>query len=366
MKKKVVSVICAFVLSACCFPMDSQAKVIEPEIVKTEKWTTSYYIDDDIDTLYPYIQCEADIYNDGTIKLYMWNTHEWDGFATVTHTATVIQTAPMPKDSMTYCFIKNGEYTDSDGIAYVPVTAGEYSNLCNNGSTTKPSCPTEYKNIDPSFYPNDYLCRAIDGGDTESHPTGFGGAHTDCNPNYYKMNVSNVKSIYYVYYDSLRKCWHGSSSLYGMTILNVNHPQYAGSLPEMPFGENKKYFCTFTPENEITNAHEFRLFGHDITITPELLSGNVIATPQLTEQEEYIKKLEAENAALKAENEQLKSQISILSKAKFCDVNQDDVVDVSDAQLVLMYYTESIAGLTKGDPIEIWYTKRNTIDTVTG
>ncbi len=88
MKKKAVSVICAFVLTACCLPMQAQAKVIEPEVVKTERWTTSYYIDDDIDTLYPYIQCEADIYNDGTIWLYMWNTHEWDGFATVSHTVS--------------------------------------------------------------------------------------------------------------------------------------------------------------------------------------------------------------------------------------------------------------------------------------
>ena len=129
----------------------------------------------------------------------------------------------------------------------------------------------------------------------------------------------------------------------------------------MPFGEKRKYFCTFTPKNEISDAHDFRLFGHDITITPELLSGNVVATPQLTEQEKYIQQLEAENAALKAENEKLKKQLSSLSGSLFCDVNQDGIVGVEDAQLVLMYYTETVAGKTNGDPIEIWYTKRNTI-----
>ena len=80
---RMFSAVCAAALGIGCFSFGAGAKVIEPEIVKTESWTTSYYIDDDMDTLYPYIQCEADIYNDGTIKLYMWNTHEWDGFATV-------------------------------------------------------------------------------------------------------------------------------------------------------------------------------------------------------------------------------------------------------------------------------------------
>ena len=117
----------------------------------------------------------------------------------------------------------------------------------------------------------------------------------------------------------------------------------------------------YIPQVDPTGTYNFRLYGHDITITPELLSGNVVATPQLTEQEKHIQQLEAENAALKAENEKLKSQISILSTAKFCDVNQDGIVGVEDAQLVLIYYTETIAGLVKDDPIEIWYAKRNTI-----
>ena len=81
----------ALMLGIGCCSVPANAKVIEPEVVKTESWTTSYYIDDDVDTLYPYIQCEADIYNDGTIKLYMWNTQEWGGSSPIKQNVTFCQ-----------------------------------------------------------------------------------------------------------------------------------------------------------------------------------------------------------------------------------------------------------------------------------
>ena len=80
MKKQIISSIAsiAIAMNTIGLNLTANAKVIEPEIVKTETWTTSYYIDDNIETLYPYIACQADIYNDGTVKVYFWNTHEWD------------------------------------------------------------------------------------------------------------------------------------------------------------------------------------------------------------------------------------------------------------------------------------------------
>ena len=100
MKKWLISGISsiAIIMNTICVNLTANAKVIEPEIVKTETWTTSYYIDDDMETLYPYIDCQADIYNDGTIKVYFWNTHEWDGFATVSHNITILQSAPVSTD----------------------------------------------------------------------------------------------------------------------------------------------------------------------------------------------------------------------------------------------------------------------------
>ena len=104
----------ALMLGIGCCSVPANAKVIEPEVVKTESWTTSYYIDDDMETLYPYIQCEADIYNDGTIKLYMWNTHEWDGFATVSHTISMYYAVPIKAQQYGSIFFNDNSYIKID------------------------------------------------------------------------------------------------------------------------------------------------------------------------------------------------------------------------------------------------------------
>ena len=46
--KRFIACIISVILFTVCIPFTATAKVIEPEVVKTEKWTTSYYIDDDI------------------------------------------------------------------------------------------------------------------------------------------------------------------------------------------------------------------------------------------------------------------------------------------------------------------------------
>lgn len=87
--KKFIGILMAFAITFCNLNLLSvDAKVIEPEVVKTEKWTTYYWIDDNVDMKYPYVAVEADIYNDGEVKVHWWNTHEWDGFATISHKFT--------------------------------------------------------------------------------------------------------------------------------------------------------------------------------------------------------------------------------------------------------------------------------------
>lgn len=84
--KKFIGILMAFAIAFCNLSLLSvDAKVIEPKVVKTEKWTTYYWIDDNVDMKYPYINVEADIYDDGEVKVYWWNTHEWDGFITINH-----------------------------------------------------------------------------------------------------------------------------------------------------------------------------------------------------------------------------------------------------------------------------------------
>lgn len=59
-----------------------------------------------------------------------------------------------------------------------------------------------------------------------------------------------------------------------------------------------------------------------------------------SEQDQYIKQLEAENATLRQENTELKNRINLLSTGVYGDVNGDEIVDVQDAQIILAYYTE--------------------------
>ena len=101
------------------------------------------------------------------------------------------------------------------------------------------------------------------------------------------------------------------------------------------FKKNNYNSVIFTPLEDPTGTYDFRLYGHDITITPELLSGGIIAEPQLTEQEQKIKALEEENAALKA-------------TLAAIDSDSDDLLTAADAQAVLNYYVAYLAGKVSG------------------
>lgn len=103
-------------------------------------------------------------------------------------------------------------------------------------------------------------------------------------------------------------------------------------------------------------------FGDPLVDKDAIIEGLQEELAQYKSGDSVAANLEQQLIAVKAENEALRSAISILSKTKFCDVDQDGVVGVSDAQLVLEYYTAGMIGLVAEDePIEIWYTKRNTV-----
>lgn len=315
MTKKFISIILSIIMCMCMIsPVMGSAKVIEPEVVKTEKWTTSYYIDDDVDTLYPYIQCEADIYNDGTIKLYMWNTHEWDGFSTVSHYIFTCSTIPEEKSNEVDLSINNmgcelkGKY---GGSLYLFNTTSfmDYSFFDPNYSIWK----------NHLIYNDDYEICELYTFDLESKKQ------------YYDLRVLSRK-------------------------LALSKLNFLSSRPKAPI-------FTFSPKVDPTGTYNFRLYGHDITVTPELLSGNIVATPSddgyrtitynngssairiktdtdVSDIQKYIDELEAENALLRQENTELKNRINLISTGVYGDVNGDEVVDVQDAQIILAYYTE--------------------------
>lgn len=273
MKKLVGSIIATVMAVGMASGTSVSAKVIEPEVVRTETWTTSYFIDDDTSALYPYIQCEADIYNDGTIEVYAWNTHEWDGFATVEHTATFIEATP----------VKYSTYVKGKSEKY-----------------------------NYNFYPDEY--------DMNSH---------------YSYGYTNE----YIETDN----WFDEA---------VYIPQYRGALPEMSFSEKRKTGwknfgtdLTFSPKVEPTDTYNFKIYGHDITITPDLLQSTVMPEAPINEVD-----------ALKAEIESLKTQITQLSNTlasqknrAYGDMNDDGSVDARDASLLLTLYARQ----SVGDPITL-------------
>lgn len=325
--KRIIACIISCILFMMCVPFTATAKVIEPEVVKTEKWTTSYYIDDDESTLYPYVDCQADIYSDGTVKCYFWNSHEWDGFATVNHYITIVNTMPYPDDSRWYAFSKGEEYKEYNK-SYKPLSTG-YS--------APHEIPEPYvadysyfENHDFSFYPKEYKY---------SHNQWVWGEMW-CNSN---KNVSM-----YMFDDTTTN--HGT----------VEYFTWHDALPKM---NDNKTELIFTPLTDPTGTYQFHILGHDITITPELLSGNIVSTPSTNGYQEitynngtsaiqiktdidisgiqnYIDKLEAENATLRQENTELKNRINLLSTGTYGDVNGDNAVDIQDAQIILAYYTQ--------------------------
>ena len=310
MTKKLISIITSIIMCIGCFSISASAKVIEPEIVKTEKWTTSYYIDDDIETLYPYIQFEADIYNDGTIMLYMWNTHEWDGFATVKHDVTIVQTAPMQQNSNDYLVahsIQSGEVVDH--TYYTKYSEKRYT----------ARLISDYHIIDVSYYSNSYSC-------SYSY--------------IYNAWDERQKQYNYAVYDEY---FDGSFSNYGYLKINKIYVALPNITPN-----TRELWYTFKPTVDPTGTYKFRLYGHDITITPELLSGNIVAEPELTDQEKRIKELEEENAKLKA---------SITNTSLFGDINGDNLVDVADAQMILNYYVYTLVS-SNAESLEEWISKQ--------
>jgi len=311
--KKLISALLSAVLlgSACNLPF-ANAAVIEPEIVKTETWTTSYYIDDDESTTYPYIDCQADIYSDGTVKCYFWNTHEWDGFSTVQHNVTIVESKPYDDKSREYMFKTKRPY-DNEYYTYYPTNS--------KGNTITDY--SAFENIDLSYYPKEYKYN--------SSNTMFNG-------------FSSTKNTQYYYFSSYKL----GTSIESNSIGQINHYSYKGAMPYLPV--NQKTAAIFTPIIDITKEYTIRFLGHDIIVSPDILSNHIVATPHQTEQEKYIAELEKKNLELTEEISKLKANPSdIQNSISRLDANNDGTVNSVDASIILCIYAYNS---TNSTPIE--------------
>ena len=305
---KIISVFITMIIMFNVFSFNVSAKVIEPEIIKTESWTTSYFIDDDIETLYPYIQCEADIYNDGTIKLYMWNTHEWDGFATVQHDIELYNTQPLNYLDTIAQLMINGYTIDQSGDK-IELTETEMNNRIFSDRV--------------STFPHTYNKRSYNYASRNELVYGFG--YCD------DMNCHKEINVFIDHdgngYDSVLHEYH-CFMVYKKSLPNVG-----------VFSNRQKIGYEFNPtkETDLTKPQQFRLFGHNITITPDLLSGNIVASStQSTEIENLTKQVEK----LQKENKEIKTKLNTLTN-EIADVNRDGKIDLADALTTLQYYTRN-------------------------
>jgi hypothetical protein len=288
-KKRTIATLASMIIGISSIPITMvNAKVIEPKIVKTETWTTSYYIDDDIETLYPYIDCQADIYNDGTVKVSFWNTHEWDGFANVKHNVTILRSVIVSNNSHGQLQVYDSTTHNRRALITYPFKLSYY-----------------HKDYSYSYYLNS---------------SGFCESVSDSILYVHENELGNYEMPYATFYT------------------------YYGSLPEMPVNAKSEFILT--PKVCPIETYDFDIFEHNFTITPELLSGNVIAEPQLSETEQKIKALEEENAKLKEENNNLQRVLASYGNRAYGDMNNDNIVDGRDATILLTYYAKTSVGYT--------------------
>lgn len=388
MKKQIISSIAsiAIAMNTIGLNLTANAKVIEPEIVKTETWTTSYYIDDNIETLYPYIDCQADIYNDGTVKVYFWNTHEWDGFDSFTHTATMLSTVPIPNNSTMYLqmlsFKNNEDYSNGDITAY-PIwcnsnytfSDGSYiedaigsdtiskSTLVDKSREYHPGTYKEldfpslkdyslYNKYDISYYPGVYSFspdsetpnadnvvrfQLAQIRSSQHEPFLFDGItnNSEFNPSVKAVTSYVVSDGYYDYHDnSLIKVDNGGY-VQNMPFLFFT---FEGKLTDLPVNKKTEIDFYSTVDPAFNNIDfKFHLFGHDLIVNSDILQ----TVPKTVEPIDEVSLLKEANAKLKEENERLKNG---LITGTFGDIDGNDIIDGRDATVLLTYYAKTSTG----------------------
>lgn len=325
--KRFVSVLMSMLTLAAgsfALPLHANAEVLRPEIIKVENWTTTYFVDN----TQPYpLQCEADIYNDGSMNIYFWSGYKWTGFRTVSHDIIFSDTKAYSMDSIEYTLKNGSKYTE------------EYS-----GTTV------EYTLIDKGVLANCNLSYFDNRYRMEEHGLAmvYGWRSAESNDTYKVKRVSTTSS------------WGG---LTDEQIVDYKVKMYGwqGYLVDFPQEKSTMTYLTFKPTVEPTTTFNFHILGHDIVITPELLSTTTYTEP-IDETEAMIHELESQINDLNTELEQLRAEkevweqnethlledIELLYKenevlvARRGDINDDGLFTVADAVLLMRYVAGTI------------------------
>lgn len=350
MKKLIGSLIATVMVMGMVSGTSVNAKVIEPEVVKTETWATSYFIDGDRETLYPYIQCQADIYNNGTVEVSFWNTHEWDGYEGFNHVITLSE--PMPRNYAPHPAATSSIYIPAgyhfvDGVyTYVKDGPMEGQTLDKDSRYTPGLIGNlDFESIKVDFDQEVYIPEEYTSSNCSSKIfiihnnaiVAWCDAHPDINYPFFPTRVSDITDFW-------NESHKTNISEKAYRIEYTPDISYIGSLTDFPV--NEKSIFTFKPATDPTIKNfdcHFRILGHDFDVTSEILSSN---TPVELD----------ETSALKAEIESLKNQIAQLNNVlvsqknrAYGDMNDDGFVDARDASILLTLYARQ----SVGDPITL-------------
>lgn len=278
----------------------ANAKLLEPEVIYTDTWTTNYYIDGDFDTPYPYLDCNLRIYNNGMVQVDIWNTHEFDSFQEFTHNVTV----------GSFPIINNGI---------------NFNNYIYTYDTKTSKVGNKVQNYDFNLYPEGYDCHTV-------WPTGtfieysstydgycFKGLN---NPNYMSYSVSNYSN--------------GSTSF----------PIIATCTPLGALEVNKVTTFNFTPEIEPVGTYDFHLFGKDFSVSRDNLAAELAI--EASPVKDTIAQLQARVSNLEQENRTLYEQLEIYlpheDNSIEGDIDGNGVLDARDASMLLTLYARQSVG----------------------
>lgn len=390
MKKKFFAFVCSAVVSINCLTFNTvEAKVLEPEVIKTETWEASYFIDDDYETLYPYLKCIFNVYSNGDINFRVYNTHEFDGFSNIYNDIVF----PYVDDSYTdnyYKEVDDETSTNSEFVEYSPKydlynlilgycqkdrrddvsyysDKAEYISI--NDTDIRESIP-----LNKNTYNNTDVC--LDTGDCFKWTCNTGSTTTvfpdkfvcDATCIYYNSNISKLSQddeFFYLTNQSSLKARNvrifsldvsytdnidqGDSylytqqrTLYSMSDISLAElSSYRGY--EYDDGLMFEYKIKDNPSRFPTEDETYTLFGHTVTVPASIYTNVVDAVDRnLTADQQYIHDLER----------QLNETRSELEKYQALDYDNDGKITALDAQMLLSYYAESIVGNNSGDVSE--------------
>ena len=299
--RKLIAIMSGMTVCACSIPLSAGAEVLEPEIVCSDSWNESYYIDDDTENAYPYLKFTVDIYNDGSVEFKITNDTEWNDFSIFKSTVWcngILMRPVVPIETINDIF-DTCTYVDDFGF-YIGVE--EYTETVNKQTVTNKRLlianPTNDTCI---WYPEtDYECEEIK--NTTPH------YYNESDYSEWIQSDSSIKSmqdyIYQTYvnkhpemadnYSSdfiLSECYsflteksNSSIAIDTDTIKNADktylYNLYGYKFDTKLFEGSLGDFCKdyvivdykFTPKHRIKDNTTFEIFGKTYTITEEMLT----------------------------------------------------------------------------------------------